>query len=110
MWAFLTDPGDVSCEEGWYQPAADWSGAVTGDVPHTWQEYNDLREYTGVVWYRRTIEVDENDLVGARAHLQFDVVDYETTVWMNGEELGTNRGGYLPFSFDVSVELSAGEY
>ncbi|MHB8133648.1 MAG: glycoside hydrolase family 2 protein [Anaerolineaceae bacterium] len=53
------------------------------------------------LWYRRTFHVpvewyDQNLL------LHFGAVDWETTVWCNGECLGTHRGGYDPFFFDIT--------
>jgi len=53
------------------------------------------------LWYRRTFRIprtwkDRNVL------LHFGAVDWETTVWINGKEVGTHRGGYDPFSFDIT--------
>src|SRR5438477_566906 len=31
--------------------------------------------------------------------------DWETTVWVNGKEVGTHRGGYDPFTVDLSSAL-----
>jgi len=58
------------------------------------------------LWYRRTFEVPA-DWSGERVLLHFGAVDWETTVWVNGVELGVHRGGYDPFSFDISGALHA---
>jgi beta-galactosidase/beta-glucuronidase len=34
---------------------------------------------------------------------------YHARVWLNGELLGENIGGYLPFEFDVTGKLKAGQ-
>ncbi|KAF9038327.1 glycoside hydrolase family 2 protein [Hymenopellis radicata] len=52
-------------------------------------------------WYRTTFDVpssfgDDNVI------LHFAAVDYETTVFVNGEQVGTHTGGYDKFSFDVT--------
>ncbi|ESP89759.1 beta-galactosidase [Candidatus Halobonum tyrrellensis G22] len=65
--------------------------------------------YVGTVWYRRTVDVDAADLRGRDALLRFGAVDYETTVWVNGVEVGYNRDGYLPFEFDASEAIEPGE-
>jgi beta-galactosidase/beta-glucuronidase len=52
------------------------------------------------LWYRRTYNVRSN-WSGKRVLLHFGACDWETTVWVNGKELGTHRGGYDPFTFDL---------
>jgi len=56
------------------------------------------------VWYRRTFNVPRS-WEGRRVRLNFNASDWETTVWVNGRELGSHRGGYDPFSFDVTDAL-----
>jgi hypothetical protein len=56
------------------------------------------------LWYRRTFKVPEK-WAGKRVLLHFGAVDWEAKVWVNGKELGTHRGGYDPFSFDVTDAL-----
>jgi len=60
------------------------------------------------LWYQRTFRVPE-EWSGRRVLLHFEGVDWETTVWVNGREVGTHRGGYDPFTFDVTKALSRGE-
>lgn len=60
-----------------------------------------------VLWYRREIEVEKT--AGKRQRLNFEAVDYESTVWVNDVEVGTNTGGNLPFSFDVTEALRDGK-
>lgn len=45
---------------------------------------------------------------GERLLLHFGAVDQDCTVWLNGVELGSHRGGYLPFRFDASDSVRAG--
>src|SRR5438128_6340223 len=62
------------------------------------------------LWYRRTFQVPKN-WVKERVLLHFGAVDWETTVWVNGKELGlcTHRGGYDGFSFDITEALLSSE-
>jgi hypothetical protein len=55
-------------------------------------------------WYRRTFTIPK-DWKGQRVLLHFGAVDWEAKVWVNGKELGVHRGGYDPFSFDVTEAL-----
>ncbi len=56
------------------------------------------------LWYRRTFEVPRK-WKDRRILLHFGAVDWDATVWVNGKELGNHRGGYDPFTFDVTDAL-----
>ena len=56
------------------------------------------------LWYIRSFEIPAK-WKGKRVLLHFGAVDWEATVWVNSEELGTHRGGYDPFSFDITDAL-----
>lgn len=61
------------------------------------------------LWYRRSITIPDG-WAGQRVLLHFGAVDWETTVWVNGVELGSHQGGYDAFSFDITDALTgAGE-
>jgi hypothetical protein len=59
------------------------------------------------LWYRRTFDAPKAT-AGGRTLLHFGAADWESTVWLNGKELGVHRGGYDPFSFDVTDALKPG--
>jgi hypothetical protein len=105
-WAFRTDPEDRGDEADWADEG--WPGAErTVEVPHAWQEAADLTEYTGAAWYRREFESPEID-DGERALLRFGAVDHEATVYVDGDRVGHNEGGYLPFEVDATDALAGG--
>ncbi|MEW6159015.1 MAG: sugar-binding domain-containing protein [Verrucomicrobiota bacterium] len=56
------------------------------------------------LWYHRTFEIPRG-WSGQRVLLHFGAVDFETTVWINGHQVGTHRGGYDAFSFEISHAL-----
>jgi beta-galactosidase/beta-glucuronidase len=56
------------------------------------------------LWYRRTFEAPKG-WRGKRILLHFGAVDWDTTVWVNGKEIGSHRGGYDPFTFDITDAL-----
>jgi beta-galactosidase/beta-glucuronidase len=60
------------------------------------------------LWYRRTFRV-EPGWQGKRVLLHFGAADWEAEVRINGQAVGTHRGGYLPFWFNLSPALQAGE-
>lgn len=55
------------------------------------------------LWYRRSLDVKPSR--DKRILLHFEAVDYECTVWVNDKQVGTHKGGSLPFSFDISDAL-----
>jgi hypothetical protein len=54
--------------------------------------------------YRRAFEVPKA-WNGKRVLLHFGAVDWEAKVSVNGQELGTHRGGYDGFTFDITDAL-----
>lgn len=59
------------------------------------------------LWYRRTVDLPAA-WEGRRVLLHFGAVDWEATVWVNGREVGQHRGGYDPFTFDITDALQPG--
>lgn len=58
------------------------------------------------LYYRRVFDFRKtND----RALLHFGAVDYECTVTLNGREIGSHKGGYYPFTFDITDVIAEGE-
>ncbi|MFC1502673.1 sugar-binding domain-containing protein, partial [bacterium] len=53
------------------------------------------------LWYRRTFQIPA-DWKGRTIFLRFGAVDWESAVWVNGRKLGSHRGGYDAFSFDIT--------
>jgi hypothetical protein len=53
------------------------------------------------LWYRRTFQVPAL-WKGKQVLLHFGAVDWDTTVYVNGRQAATHRGGYDPFVIDVS--------
>src|SRR5579862_1294622 len=79
------------------------------NVPGSWQsQFNDLRDYAGVAWYWRTATLAPTP-PGQVALLHFGAVDYRAEVFVNGQKAGAHEGGYLPFEFDVTNFIRAGE-
>ena len=65
------------------------------------------------MWYRRSFEVPTSWGVGQtrqrqRLFIHFGAVDYDATVYVNGRQVATHRGGYDKFSVDVTDALVRG--
>lgn len=60
------------------------------------------------LWYQRTFQIPtawENQHI----LLHFEAVDWEATVWVNNTLVGSHRGGYDPFDFNITNALAEGE-
>src|SRR6185369_10170726 len=78
-------------------------------IPHTnkllpWHGFDD-KEYEFVSIYRRhfRLPVETRD---RRVFVDFGGVMTAATVWINGQRLGEYRGGYTPFSFELTPHLN----
>lgn len=60
------------------------------------------------LWYRRLFDLPES-WRDRRVLLHFGAVDWETTVWVNNQQIGIHRGGYDPFTMDITGALKPGE-
>ena len=61
----------------------------------------------GVV-YRRKFTINEKEMSG-RTFIHFGAVDYFADVYVNGTHVGSHKGGYTPFSFEITAYIMEGE-
>ncbi|PWV47087.1 glycoside hydrolase family 2 protein [Chitinophaga sp. S165] len=60
------------------------------------------------LWYRTSVTI--KDLrPGEKTLLHFGAVDWQATVFVNGQEVGGHRGGYQHFTIDITRALHAGD-
>jgi beta-galactosidase len=65
----------------------------------------DDREYQFVSSYRRTLDLTGTDPAGTRAFADFDGVMTVATVYLNGCRLTEHKGGFVPFSVELTDVL-----
>ncbi|RKX28746.1 MAG: beta-galactosidase [Verrucomicrobia bacterium] len=106
-WQYEADRGDSGLERGLLKrrlagkivvpfcPESELSGVATTD-------------HLNAVWYRRQVEIP-GSWKDRRILLHFQAVDYDTTVWLNGRKVARHRGGYTPFSADLTDHVTAGK-
>ncbi len=59
------------------------------------------QQWQGTSYYRKYFNLDSN-VNGKHISLKFEAVMHETEVYLNGEKVHYNAGGYLPFVVDIS--------
>ena len=57
------------------------------------------------LWYKRSFAVPQ-EWAGERVLLHFGAVDWHAMVYINGTLAGEHKGGYTPFSFDITDALT----
>jgi len=62
-------------------------------------------QYYAWSWYRRTFAVPAG-WSGKRVILHLDAVNWQSQVYINGQTVGIHKGGYDPFSFDITTYLN----
>lgn len=60
-----------------------------------------------VLWYRNDINIPSRSR-REKVLLHFGAVDWQADVYVNGQKVGTHKGGYDPFSFDITQFLKRG--
>ena len=63
-------------------------------------------DFLNSVWYKKNIEIKNKT---KRIILHIGACDYLTTVYVNGKIVGSHKGGYTSFSFDITDFVFVGE-
>ena len=95
--------------DGGHAIAFDDSGFDHVVVPHTnrrlpWHSF-DEKSYEFVSLYRRPFKLPA-EAKGRRVFVDFEGVMTASTVWINGQKLGEYKGGYTPFSFELTPHVN----
>ena len=97
-----------SVVEGAHQKSFDDSGYEKVVIPHTnvrlpWHSF-DEKSYEFVSSYRRHFKLPP-EARGKHVFVDFEGAMTASTVWINGTRLGEYKGGYTPFSFELTPHL-----
>ena len=94
-WRKLSLPHDWAIEGDFY--AGNPSGAGGGALPG------------GIGWYRKHFLLDCEAEPGGRYFIEFDGVYMNSTVYVNGQEVGHRPYGYSSFEYDITKYLKRGD-
>jgi len=91
-----------------HEPSFDDSALTRVIIPHTnialpWHSFDD-RDFEFISAYRRKFNIPAS-AQGKRVFADFEGVMLASTVYCNGHKLGEYRGGYTPFSFELTHHL-----
>lgn len=108
-WEFTA--GETAKPAGEGQPVDlphDW--AINRPIvnPMDWGVDQAFRDWWGIGWYRKSLHLDAVE-PGRRYYLDFGGVYENSTVWVNGVEIGGQAYGYTPFRLDATEALHDGD-
>lgn len=101
MWRFQFDPESAGAGAGWANGLPD---SISMPVPASFCDFftdKDSREYTGDFWYETDFFVP-GEWQGCELNIRFGSVTHRASVFVNGTEVVSHEGGFLPFLAPVT--------
>ncbi|MCK5805527.1 MAG: HEAT repeat domain-containing protein [Lentisphaeria bacterium] len=109
-WKFHLDPKRSGHRAKWFKPTfedAKWADIA---IEQAWQKAG--YDYTGVSWYRRTVDIPEK-IDNNAVEITFKGIDESAWVWVNGVYVGDHdigpNGWNVSFSLDITKEIKWGQ-
>lgn len=106
-WEFEADYGDSGIQRGLKDRALTGS-IIVPFCPESKLSGLESTDFLTAVWYRKVITIPAA-WAGRKVLLHFGAVDYDTTVWVNGQEVARHRGGFTPFTADLGNVAEPGK-
>ena len=113
-WKFIkSDPAGAEA------PDFDDSAWTTVSAPHTYNDTDtfdnwslpghrgEQEQWSGRTWYRKSFNAPAG-WQGKKVFIEFEAVRQVAEVYLNGKLLGTAKGGFTPFGFDLTPHLKIG--
>ena len=108
-WQFEIDHGNSGEARGMYDPAIQLSRTINVPFcPESKLSGVEYKDFMYSVWYKRSVTLTAEQVQG-RVVLHFGAVDYLATLYINGKKVGTHKGGYVSFAFDITDYVVEGE-
>ncbi len=124
-WLNLNGLWDYTIDSIGFEPVQGLTTApswTTGEVPSEWtgkilvpfaidaplSGVGRILRHNEVLWYQRSFKIPAS-WNGRKVLLHFAASDWETSVYINENKIGQHRGGYDPFSFDITRYLKKGK-
>ncbi|MGB9907467.1 MAG: glycoside hydrolase family 2 protein [Candidatus Saccharicenans sp.] len=101
QWDFALDLSDSGEERGLPEGRGFDRKILVPFAPESPLSGVGFTDFMAAVWYKRPLVIPA-EWSGERIILHFEAADYQTTVWINGKKVGEHRGGYTPFSLDIT--------
>ncbi|QGU05389.1 beta-glucuronidase [Corynebacterium comes] len=108
MWRFAVDWDNTGIDDRLYADSLPGNRevAVPGSVNDLFAD-EDIRNHVGHWFYQRDVRVPRG-WDGERIILRFGSATHHAVVFVDDVEVGRNKGGYMPFEFDITDRVAPG--
>ncbi|WP_337399529.1 sugar-binding domain-containing protein [Congzhengia sp.] len=104
QWGFEIDNAMVGKEKEFYLRSSLNQTITVPFCPESKLSGIENKDFMNCVWYRRELEIPK-EWAGKEIILHFGAVDYHATVYINGQQVCTHKGGYTCFSANITKFL-----
>ncbi len=127
QWNYIVDPYETGFydyrfkEKNENDPGAYWNAEISDNktaliehqyspkqtlrVPGDWNSQDPMfLYYEGTVWYKKSFDYKKKQEAN-RLFVYFGAINYKADVYLNGKKLGSHKGGFTPFQFEIPNEL-----
>ncbi|MBV9917074.1 MAG: hypothetical protein JO153_11295 [Solirubrobacterales bacterium] len=109
-WLLRADPSNAGVDLGWWRATATTAGWSPVTVPNSYNadDFSNASMSGSVSWYRRDFTLPAQAFPryvrSSERHwiVRFESVNYRATVWLNGRQIGSHAGAYVPFELDLT--------
>ncbi|MEI6678223.1 MAG: sugar-binding domain-containing protein [Mariniphaga sp.] len=103
-WDFNFDKENIGESQKWFLDPSSFNKKIL--VPFPWgSKLSEVAKEADIAWYARKVKIPEA-WKNKRIFVVVGASDYATTGWVNGKQVGSNRGGYTPFEFELTSNIN----
>ncbi len=109
LWKFSFDYEKLGDKEQWNRGLPEYQMIP---VPASFNDFftdKDSKEYTGDVWYETEVFVP-GEFAGLDLDIRFGSATHSATVYVNGIEITSHKGGFLPFNANINKTVKYNEF
>jgi hypothetical protein len=105
-WNFKFDKENIGEIQKWFEDPSSFNKRIL--VPFPWgSKLSEVANEADIAWYARKVKIPEA-WKNKRIFVVVGASDWTTTGWLAGKSVGSNRGGYTPFEFELTSMVTWG--
>lgn len=106
-WNFMFDKQNVGETQKWFENPTSFTKQIL--VPFPWgSKLSEVANEADIAWYARKVKIPEA-WKNKRIFVVVGASDWTTLGWFAGKPVGSNQGGYTPFEFELTSNVTWGK-